>query len=275
MKANITGELFSGVGVGRVMLLALAKDASESKSEPPLGVFHRHALHPILDGVLDQTFLQEFLEVLNSNEDGMRAEVVLSYAELGYELTKENCPEILPHFIDAVATWSSRAGIIERAVPHVSEGLRAFPNAPPQMLFTWESCLAEDAYNRRSFREAAEHYKRALVHSRANADARQELNTLISLTACHTFLRNELEAIRCASEAEKIARNLGDLDSLTKTLGDQGNSEFRLQRIDRARLRFEEALAVAEQSGNKQRQSDWSGMLGNVWMTLEDLENGE
>jgi tetratricopeptide (TPR) repeat protein len=266
--------LFSAGEIRRTLLLALVKDAAEGR-QPALDTVQRFMEHPLLEGGVDCEFLRKFLDETNANPDGMRSRIVLDYAELAYQLVRPKCRELAPDSLGVLVTWAINSGSLERAVPYAREGLKDFADAGPELLAAWRLCLGHEAYGRRSFREASVHYEQALVHNRAARDVRQELDNLTSLAACHTFLRNELEAIQCAARAEQIARDLGDLDALTKALGDQGNAEFRLERMERARTFFEAALDAAERGGNKQRQSDWSGMLGNVSAGLGDFDKAE
>jgi tetratricopeptide (TPR) repeat protein len=274
VKNDRGSDLFRRGEIRYTLLFALIKDAAESR-RPALDSVLHYAEHPLLEGGLDCEFLRSFLIETNSNPDGMRSDIVVAYAELGYQLARRTCRELAPDFLCALVSSAQKASLLDRAIPYVREGLKEFTDVRPEQLAAFERCVGHDAYDRGSFREASLHFEQALLHNRAIRDVRQELDNLTSLAACHTLLRNELEAIRCAERAEQIARDIDDLDALTKALGDQGNSEFRLQRFDRARKHFELALEAAEQAGNKQRQSDWSGMLGNVWHALGDLDKAE
>ena len=275
MKTDFGIDVVAGGEIRRTLMLNLARDAAESSSRPALETVLHYLEHPLLKGGLDCEFLRAFLDETRANRDGMRGSVVLAYAELGYQLARQNCRELAPQFLGIVVKWATDAPAILRVVPYVREGLKEYADAKPELRGAWERCLGHEAYARRAFREASVHFEQALVHNQAAGDVRTELDNLTSLGACHMFLRNDLEAIRCAERAERIARDIGDLDGLTKALGDQGNSEFRLQRFNRARKHFEAALEAAERGGNKQRQSDWSGMLGNVWAVLGELEKAE
>jgi tetratricopeptide (TPR) repeat protein len=268
-------DFFSFGDLRRTLLASLLKDAAES-NEASIETVDDFLTQPFFAGGVDQDFLRRFYEDIQPNVDHMRPNVVMRYAELGYQLARRHSDDTALEYLAILVSNAMGADSLTFGVPYAEEGLKELADeSKPELMARLAAFLGQVEYDRRSFRSASIHFERAISYDRAARDRPEELRHLTALVACHTLLRNELEAIRRASEAEQIALELGDLHALTKTLGDRANAEFLLKRFDRAQKCFELALETAEQCGARQPQSDWLGMLGNVWLTQGNFEKAE
>ena len=268
-------DFFSFGNLRRTLLASLLKDVAES-NEASIETVNHFLTQPFFAGGVDQNFLHRFCEDIQANADHMRPYVVVRYAELGYQLARRYSDDTAPEYLAILVSNAMGADSLAFGVSYAEEGLKEFAGeSKPELMARLSAFLGQVEFDRSSFRSASIHFERAISYDRAARDRSEELRHLIALVACHLLLRNELEAIRRASEAEQIARELGDLHALTKTLGDQANAEFLLKRFERAQKYFELALKAAEQCGDRQPQSDWLGMLGNVWLSLGEFEKAE
>jgi class 3 adenylate cyclase/tetratricopeptide (TPR) repeat protein len=247
-----------GAAIGREFSYELLA-AVARRSEPQLvdaldqlvaaGLISRRGTPPRASFAFKHALIQDaaYSTLLRSQRQGLHARLA-RVLEGQFTDIADAHPEIVAHHY-------TEAGLHEQAV-------------------NWLSLAAAKASATGATREATSYYERALAalgqlpSNRGTIELGVDLR--LELRNALASLRELVPAFNRVSEAEALARSLGDGERLARTLTHKTHSLFMEGRLADARVAGEEALAVANTLGESSLSAAASQYLGQVYRSLGD-----
>ena len=128
-----------------------------------------------------------------------------------------------------------------------------------------------NAYGRSEFREAIEYHEQALAIAREIGDREGESTTLGNLGNAYSDLGELRKAIEFYEEALTISREIEDRQGEGVDLGNLGNAYSDLGEIRKAIEYHEQALAIAREIEDRGGEGTTLGNLGNAYYALGEI----
>jgi tetratricopeptide (TPR) repeat protein len=227
---------------------------------------------PLLTPALDDALVMRLLSRIKALAIGAEPPVAVALTGVALPIAKRVGSTLTAELQLEFARAALRADEPTAAEAAAEEALGRLGDDPPADRFV-EACdlLARARYDQGRYAEALPAFLAGAEH--VASDLRMKWDLVTNAAACRLELDDAFGALTLVAEqAEPLARELGDPECLTKSLGDLGNARMRLGQLELARTAYEAALEAARAAGAEQAQSDWLGNLGLIALNEGDPE---
>ena len=261
--------------VRHTLLGELISDAARTSREGDrrgLALLEELLDEPLLTPALDAALVTRLLSRIKALAIGAEPPVAFALAGVALPIAERADSTLTAELQLEFARAALRAGEPTVAEAAAEEALGGLGDDPSADRFV-EACdlLARARYNQGRYAEALPAFLAGAEH--VASDVRMKWDLVTNAAACQLELDDAFGALTLVAEqAEPLARELGDPECLTKSLGDLGNARMRLGQLELARTAYEAALEAARAAGAEQAQSDWLGNLGSIALNEGDPE---